>query len=130
MGQGSLLEHGSHDDLLSQDGEYARLVRAQKLRESGDESTVLAGEETDVEKATREEVPLGRRSVAGETFEQKRQSDAEEVPKEAIGIIQLLKRMATLHREGWSSYIFGSVFAVSKSMIISTRFFSFINPIV
>lgn len=126
MGEGLVLEHGSHDDLISRDGAYARLVQAQKLRESGDVSAsdpAAAGEEAEnMEKVAREEVPLGRKntghSLASEILEQKRQAAGADKEDKAHGLFYLFKRMGKLNREGWSSYFWGSIFAASKSLLL------------
>ncbi|KAG1772443.1 P-loop containing nucleoside triphosphate hydrolase protein [Suillus occidentalis] len=67
MGDGLVLEQGTHNELLAdENGPYARLVQAQKLRESREgqnaESSETAGEE-DMEKAILEDVPLGRKQT-------------------------------------------------------------------
>jgi ATP-binding cassette, subfamily B (MDR/TAP), member 1 len=85
MGDGLVLESGTHNELLAKEGAYARLVQSQKLRETqdaqavaGDDSDSEAGEpeEKDMEKLAREEVPLGRsntqRSLASEILEKRR----------------------------------------------------------
>lgn len=126
MGEGLVLEHGSHNDLISRDGAYARLVQAQKLRESGDVSTSDPGaaseEAENMEKAAREEVPLGRKntghSLASEILEQKRQAAGADKKDKAHGLFYLFKRMGKLNREGWSSYFWGSIFATSKSLLL------------
>lgn len=126
MGDGLVLEFGSHNDLLSKDGAYARLVQAQKLREAkehedttGDNSDDTESVE-DMEKAAREEIPLGRKntsqSLASEILQQKRQ--AEDIPgkkdNEDLGMFELFKRMAPLIRDQWRNYLFGAVFASSE----------------
>ena len=79
MGEGLVLENGSHRELLGANGAYAALVQAQELREAKEtaEDQRVDGEGAeDLEKAIHEEVPLGRkntgRSLASELIEQKR----------------------------------------------------------
>ncbi|KAF6757399.1 multidrug resistance protein 1 [Ephemerocybe angulata] len=84
MGDGLVLESGTHNELLSKEGAYSRLVQSQKLREtqeivevdSDSEDEAEEKRETDIEKQAREEIPLGRqktsRSLASEILEQKR----------------------------------------------------------
>ncbi|KAF8895324.1 P-loop containing nucleoside triphosphate hydrolase protein [Infundibulicybe gibba] len=83
MGEGLVLEHGTHNELLRNEGAYARLVQAQKLRESRDDNATgddasSSADEQEMEKAAREEVPLGRKntghSLASEILEQKRKA--------------------------------------------------------
>jgi len=127
MGEGLVLEYGSHNELLAKGGAYARLVQAQKLRESNDShaagtDTPEDGEEPqDMEKLAREEVPLGRkntgRSLASEILEQKVQAQQGEKEKGDHSLPYLFKRMAQLNREGWSSYVIGSIFACMTGMV-------------
>jgi ATP-binding cassette subfamily B (MDR/TAP) protein 1 len=135
MGEGLVLEHGSHDDLLSRDGAYARLVQAQKLRESGDtytdDGSNAGAEQEDMEKAAREEVPLGRKntghSLASEILEQKRQAAGADKKDKAHGLVYLFKRMGKLNREGWSSYLWGSIFASSGFSTVLDKWHSLLT---
>ncbi|KAG5638718.1 hypothetical protein H0H81_010701 [Sphagnurus paluster] len=127
MGDGLVLEYGNHNDLLSQDGAYSRLVQAQKLRESKEQ--ILDGAETpdskeqeeDMEKLAREEVPLGRkntgRSLASEILEQKLKAHGAEKEKGDHSLPYLFKRMGMLNREGWRNYMIGSIFAAMTGMV-------------
>lgn len=137
MGDGLVLEYGTHNELLQREGAYARLVQAQKLREgkerrvgdnlhdgSDDES------EEDMEKAAREEIPLGRKntsqSLASEILAQKRKAaEGSEEKEEDYSMPYLFKRMAPLIRDQWKNYIFGAIFASSEWSIAT--FASFID---
>ncbi|KAJ6559121.1 P-loop containing nucleoside triphosphate hydrolase protein [Mycena vulgaris] len=121
MGDGLVLEQGTHNDLLNNEaGAYSRLVQAQKLRESQERSDG-ASEDTDqeaedMEKAVREEIPLGRKntgqhSLASELIEKRLQEHQKDAEGE-YGLIYLFKRMGMLHRAGWNRYLFGSMCAV------------------
>jgi len=129
MGGGAVLERGKHDELLSdEDGPYARLVAAQRLRETRDEidvAGVISVEQescekavessADIEKAAMEEVPLGRRntsrSLASEIIEQRQAQGSQE---KAYSMFYLFKRMGKINRGEWKHYLFGSVFAFGK----------------
>jgi ATP-binding cassette subfamily B (MDR/TAP) protein 1 len=131
MGDGRVLERGKHDELLSnEDGSYARLVAAQRLREArddidvtdvvpvGQESREKAVESTaDIEKAAMEEVPLGRRntsrSLASEIIEQRKSQGLSNQDKE-YSMFYLFKRMGKINRGEWKHYLFGSLFSVGK----------------
>jgi len=118
MGNGVVLESGTHDELLSREGAYHRLVQAQKLREGQDSAAggSEASEKDDMGKAAREEVPLGRRntgrSLASEIIDQKRQEAAEvEAGKQEHTLWYIFKRMAPLIRDKRKAYLYGSFFA-------------------
>ena len=79
MGEGLVLESGSHRELLGANGAYAAFVQAQEFREAKEMAGDPKGDgedAEDLEKAIHEEVPLGRkntgRSLASELIEQKR----------------------------------------------------------
>ncbi len=117
MGEGSVLESGTHDELLAKGGAYSILVQAQSLREekgSKDRHTY--------EEEAAKEVPLGRtstsRSLAIEVLAEKdkhgsvndKQSDVDH------SFLYLFKRMGNLNRESWNRYRIGCVFAICMSL--------------
>ncbi|KAJ7095812.1 P-loop containing nucleoside triphosphate hydrolase protein [Mycena belliarum] len=119
MGDGLVLEQGTHNELLNDEkGAYSRLVHAQKLREQEQrdvDSEDPAEEAGDMEKAVREEIPLGRKntgqhSLASELIE-KRLEAHKKGDRTEYGLIYLFKRMGRLHRAGWKKYFFGSICA-------------------
>ncbi|KAJ7147029.1 P-loop containing nucleoside triphosphate hydrolase protein [Mycena crocata] len=122
MGDGLVLEQGSHNELLSdENGAYSKLVQAQKLRESQerndtDSEETAAQDAEDMEKAVREEVPLGRKntgqhSLASELIEKRLEEHKKEEGSE-LSIPYLFKRIGALHRAGWKRYFFGSICAI------------------
>ncbi|RDB18091.1 Leptomycin B resistance protein pmd1 [Hypsizygus marmoreus] len=126
MGDGLVLESGSHNELLAKEGAYARLVQAQKLREGhdiieADQGSESGDESEDMERTAREEVPLGRkntgRSLASEILEQKRKVSEEDKKVGDLGLVYLFKRMGMLNREGWRNYAIGSIFATMTGMV-------------
>lgn len=125
MGDGLVLEQGTHSDLIAAGGAYARLVQAQKLRENrenrgdSDNSSTDVEETNDIEKEAREEVPLGRKntghSLASEIIEQKKAAASTGESKEHdMGLFTLLHRMGGLVRDQRKKYLIGAVFACSK----------------
>jgi ATP-binding cassette subfamily B (MDR/TAP) protein 1 len=121
MGDGLVLEQGTHNELLNDEkGAYARLVQAQKLRESqersdGGSEDTAAQEAEDMKKAVREEIPLGRKntgqhSLASELIEKRLEEHKKDEAGE-YGIIYLFKRIGRLHRAGWKKYFFGAICA-------------------
>jgi ATP-binding cassette subfamily B (MDR/TAP) protein 1 len=126
MGEGLVLEQGTHAELLQdENGAYYRLVAAQKLREKrdgqdSDSITAASAESDDIEKAAREEVPLGRRntdhSLGSEIIQQKQKSgDSEKQGDHSLPF--LFKRMGMLNREAWLKYGIGSIFAAMTGMV-------------
>ena len=125
MGDGLVVEQGTHNELLQADGAYARLVQAQKLREqrpilADDDSATSVDEPEDMEKLAREEVPLGRKntghSLASDILEQKRQAAVGEKEKGDLSLITIFIRMGKLIRAQWKNYFFGAVFASSMCL--------------
>jgi ATP-binding cassette, subfamily B (MDR/TAP), member 1 len=131
MGGGCVLERGKHDELLSdEDGAYARLVAAQRLREARDEiivgDLVPVGQESsekvvessaDIEKAAMEEVPLGRRntsrSLASDIIEQRKSQRLSNQEKDH-SLFYLFKRMGRINSAEWKQYLLGCLFAIGK----------------
>lgn len=125
MGDGLVLEQGTHSELLrDESGAYSRLVAAQKLREQRDEdssdtgSATSVGDEAEVmAKKVREEIPLGRkstsRSLASEIIERKK-AEQQEKEDEDHSLPYIFKRFALINRDGWRNYMIGTVAACSK----------------
>ena len=124
MGEGLVLESGTHNDLIQAGGAYARLVQSQKLREGrgGRESSGLldadnASEDSahSIEKEISEEIPLGRKntghSLASEVLEQKQQAKGENENEKDYELPYLFKRMFLIVRDRWKNYFFGAMFA-------------------
>ena len=122
MGDGLVLESGTHNDLLQADGAYARLVQAQKLREivqgSSDAVSDDLSDDGNTEQVAREEVPLDRKntlqSSASDILEHKRKAAESSEASDDFSIIYIFKRMAPLIRDQWSNYILGAICACCK----------------
>jgi ATP-binding cassette subfamily B (MDR/TAP) protein 1 len=122
MGDGLVLEQGTHDELLSRGGAYAALVQSQKLREvrdpvqSDDDDSSTPDEPEDMEKLARDEVPLGRKntgqSLASEILEQKRKVQGDKEDSDH-SLSYLFKRMGKINRVEWRHYLFGGIAAAS-----------------
>lgn len=125
MGDGLVLESGSHSELLAREGAYARLVQSQKLRDSeNDDASSTADsedEQMDMEKVAREEVPLGRKntghSLASEILEQRRNTGTEKKDKGDFSLPYLFKRMSRINKESRTSYLFGTIFACCGCLV-------------
>ena len=130
MGEGLVLESGTHSDLIQAGGAYARLVQSQKLREGrerSENSGILdadASEESEhsIEKEIREEIPLDRRdtahSLASEVLKQKKEAMGENEKEKDYHLTYLFKRMFLIVRDQWQSYFFGTVFACRTCFIL------------
>ena len=136
MGEGLVLESGTHNDLIQADGAYARLVQSQKLREGRESSGVL---ETDndsedsghsIEKEIREEIPLGRKntntghSLASDVLEQKQQAMGKNENEKDYELPYLFKRMFLIIRDRWKNYFFGALFACRTCFVFRVYPFS------
>jgi ATP-binding cassette subfamily B (MDR/TAP) protein 1 len=125
MGNGLVLEEGTHDELLSHGGAYAGLVQAQKLRETaqvdeGSDSDTR-DEPDDVEKLARGEVPLGRKdteqSLASEIIKQ-RNKERDRQKEADYSFTYLFLRMGKINREDWRRYLVGTVGAIGTLLRI------------
>ncbi|KIP05158.1 hypothetical protein PHLGIDRAFT_129050 [Phlebiopsis gigantea 11061_1 CR5-6] len=130
MGDGLVLESGTHSELLKvEDGAYARLVNAQKLREArekavqpvetDDSSDTAASHETpepeeDMEKLAQKEIPLGRsntgRSLASEILEQRQNNMPSRDSK--YSMVYLFRRMGRINHDVWQMYLIGGIAAI------------------
>lgn len=126
MGDGLVLEQGTHNELLAdENGAYARLVQAQKLRESREGQNVestTAGSEEDTEKTILEEIPLDRKhtnhSVTSDIIKQRSEEKVKsEINEDKYSLFYLFKRMGALNREGLHRYAFGAFFAMCTGAV-------------
>ncbi|KDR82180.1 hypothetical protein GALMADRAFT_240715 [Galerina marginata CBS 339.88] len=122
MGEGAVLESGTHDELLQLGGGYAKLVEAQKLREGADLSSDEPAEE--YIPLARKEIPLDRRytnrSLASEISEQKQMTpgaDGRRREDDDYSMYYIFKRMAPLARSQWRDYCLATFFAIITGMI-------------
>jgi len=108
MGDGQVLESGTHQELLRQRGSYYNLVESQKLREAK-ESEAVDSEKT---QGTHYEFTrqTTRQSLASDILE-KGQEKAVVHETEELGLFHVLYRLAPLIRDKWSYYLWGAFFA-------------------
>ncbi|KAF5385690.1 hypothetical protein D9757_005473 [Collybiopsis confluens] len=121
MGDGVVLEMGSHNDLLAnENGPYARLVQSQKLREAEEITDAQEEDEVeDIEKAALDEIPLGRkntgRSLASEIIEQKQKEVTEE--RTNYSLPYLFRRMGRINATSWKKYLVGGCAAIVTGLV-------------
>lgn len=129
MDEGSVVESGTHEELLqNESGVYSLLVSAQKLRNSEQNRTDL--DDTVVREIPRrvsgEEVYSGRRSsiysvvshiVGLEQVEQQPHHN----PDGTFGLFYVLRRLGNVNRDQWKRYVIG--------FILSIRGFLLVGPI-
>ncbi|PPQ83491.1 hypothetical protein CVT25_006981 [Psilocybe cyanescens] len=117
MGEGLVLESGTHTELLQKGGAYTRLVEAQKLRE-GEESTDLSEEK---ETIVHKDIPLDRKhtnhSLASDILGQRKPLGTDKVREDDYGLYYIFKRMAQLGRDQWFNYALGAVAASLTGMV-------------
>ncbi|KAF8335497.1 P-loop containing nucleoside triphosphate hydrolase protein [Cantharellus anzutake] len=137
MGEGQILEYGSHDELVRREGgAYARLVNAQKLREERrDESDgldigdgigggggVAGGVELtqeEVKEIQEKEVPLGRvntaHSISSGILESRHEK--KDSPEKEYSSWFLFKRMGHINRDDYGVYILGTLASILTGLV-------------
>ncbi|KAL0069818.1 hypothetical protein AAF712_003088 [Marasmius tenuissimus] len=130
MGEGLVLEHGTHEELLTnENGPYAKLVQSQKLREAAEvtelpddvseEDLKEKVEGDDFEKAAKEEIPLGRRnterSLASEIIERKNKEKVD--GEDDYSLPYLFMRLGKINSTEWKRYVMGGVAACLTGMV-------------
>ena len=121
MGEGTVLEQGTHQELLDRGGPYARLVQAQKLREATQtlEEDITVVNNSDLEKAVAEEIPLGRqdtlRSVTSDMARKKSdERKKNEVDENDYSFLYLFGRIGQLASPWYRMYAIAGCCAIGK----------------
>ncbi|KAF9242533.1 P-loop containing nucleoside triphosphate hydrolase protein [Melanogaster broomeanus] len=128
MSDGLVLEQGTHAELLAyENGAYARLVHAQKLRDHNDEddteSSATADPNVEIEgKAVEDEVPLGRKNTNHSITSDLARNTSQEMKGSAVnednyGMFYLFVRIGSLNRESLWRYVLGTMFAIITGMV-------------
>lgn len=135
MGNGEILESGSHNDLLnSEDGAYAKLVLAQKLAAATEKEAALLEDGSNDDQHTLdvgtpddksqteskdEKLALARTNTGGASLssqilagKQFNEADHKAIPYRILG-----RRLAAINRDHWKYYIFGFVCSVATGCV-------------
>ncbi|KAF7325220.1 hypothetical protein MKEN_00566300 [Mycena kentingensis (nom. inval.)] len=129
MAEGRVLEEGTHDELLAQDGSaYAQLVEAQRLR---DTKVVLAP----TLESDEDFVDVEKEALADSSSELKVDGSAVKTPPPQVGLFALWVRLMKMNRASWTKYLLGSMFALlnagvypAYSVIFSKGIVMFSDP--
>jgi ATP-binding cassette subfamily B (MDR/TAP) protein 1 len=124
MGDGFLLEHGIHDELMARRGAYAKLVQMQRLHEDQQASrvgAVKAEEREGLKKATEDdELPRRLRPDTATSLTSQILAQRGQTPGGKEGdysLAYLSKRMWLINPEGRKSYIMGFMAAAGKYFV-------------
>ena len=113
MGDGAVLESGTHDELILADGSYAKLVEAQKLRD-GPNFGVQFEETLEPEMSPKEVVPLQWKNTQTSFSSQVALNNKTTQSESERSMLYLIKRMVYFVRPPWQQYSIGAVFAICK----------------
>jgi len=130
MGEGIVLEQGTHQELLANEGPYTWLVQAQKLRESAEtqatetlddnhDDNIAAVSRSDKEKVDAKETPLEhqdtRSSLTSDlAHKQTAERRSNEVDKGGYSLFYLFRRIGCLACPWYPMYAIGVLCSIGK----------------
>ncbi|KAI6098491.1 P-loop containing nucleoside triphosphate hydrolase protein [Pisolithus sp. B1] len=126
IGEGVVLEQGTHEDLIARSGPYAHFVQAQKLREAEevqiDTDIAVVSNAADKDKVVEDEVPLNchetHNSVtSGLACPKNEEKGKGEVDEKSYGLFHLFRRIGSLNPYGYRLYVIGTVAAMASGMV-------------
>ncbi|KAI6166370.1 P-loop containing nucleoside triphosphate hydrolase protein [Pisolithus thermaeus] len=126
IGEGVVLEQGSHEDLIARSGPYAHFVQAQKLREAKEvqinTDIAVVNNAADKDKVVEDEVPLNchetHNSVtSGLACPKNEEKGKGEVDEKSYGLFHLFTRIGSLNPYGYRLYVIGTVSAMASGMV-------------
>ena len=134
MGEGAVLEHGTHQELLANGGPYAQLVEAQELREEtaaqNDNDNDIAAVSSDVEKVDAEKtVPSREDSLSSVPSGLALEKSAERKwnRTDDYTFFYLFRRIGSLARPWYTLYTLGTCSSIGK--FLGQYFSSITEPI-
>ena len=127
MGEGIVLEQGTHHELLGNEGPYARLVQAQQLREGAETRTaetlgdnrhdnIAAVSSSDKENADAKEIPLRRRDTRNSLTSNlaSEKSAGRKRNESGYSLFYLFRRIGGLARPWYNMYAISVVGSIGK----------------
>ncbi|KAI6046276.1 P-loop containing nucleoside triphosphate hydrolase protein [Pisolithus marmoratus] len=122
MGEGVVLEQGTHDGLIARNASYARLVRAQKLRETKEEQTdtdiAVLGNAADKETVIALDRCDTHHSATSDLVRRKNEERGKaEVDENSYGFLYLFRRIGSLNPHGHRLYVIGALTALATGMV-------------
>jgi ATP-binding cassette subfamily B (MDR/TAP) protein 1 len=124
MGEGQIIEEGTHNSLLEGGGPYAALVKNQMLQKEAAEHAAAdvdvddddSSDDDDADKVLRRHVT--GRSVASQVLEKRRADrDAIDQTYGKAGFFKLFVRLLRLNSEHWRWYLAGTIGSVCSGMV-------------
>ncbi|KAH6896470.1 P-loop containing nucleoside triphosphate hydrolase protein [Coprinopsis sp. MPI-PUGE-AT-0042] len=114
LGDGELLERGTHTELLHLNGAYARLVKAQTLRDADEVLLMDEGSSSVAKIGAQENVDLEhqnlRHGLASGAIRQRQ--GAKDAEAERMSIVTVFYRLAKVGKDQWTGYAWGFLFAI------------------
>jgi len=129
MGEGRIVEEGTHNSLLEKNGAYALLVQNQKLQQEAAEhaaaeveiDTPSDSDDDVIESPTEKHHSLARhvtgQSVASQALEKRRAEREAAAPYDKAGFWKVFIRLLKMNLPFWRWYVAGSIGSVCAGMI-------------
>ena len=128
MGDGRVLEQGTHWELTTKEGHDARLVQAQKLRESEEDEEVVGSDSNEVLRTEKTRLrggspgrnpawTQGHKLFAHQQHHEPGAEGEGDDRQEDYSLMYIFKRFGALQSEVWQRYLVGAFFICLTGMI-------------